>query len=140
GLDLTFSGPAAAVSRAFSTPLVQTTRRDGSRALRPLGRPAAPAAIAPMVQDIEGLDTRTQLRPLGLRSRGHVPTPVCGGPGSTGGYLPKQLGSFGGYGQSRLIRDGYDGRGERVAVIALSNYRLSDVSAYQSCFGLEVPV
>jgi kumamolisin len=140
GLDLTFAGPAADASRAFSTSLVQFTRSDGVRVLRSLSRPAAPAAIAPMVQDIEGLDTQTRLRPLGLQSRGHVPSPSCGGPASTGGYLPAQLGSFAGYGQSRLIRDGFGGRGEHVAVIALSNYRPSDISTYQSCFGLAVPV
>src|SRR5262249_1419330 len=38
-LDLTFSGPAADVSRAFSAPLAQSTRSDGSRVLRPLSRP-----------------------------------------------------------------------------------------------------
>jgi len=140
GLDLTFAGSAAAAGRAFSTPLVETGRSDGSRVLRPLARPAAPAAIAPIVQDIEGLDTQTRLHPLGLQARGRVPTPSCGGPASTGGYLPAQLGSFGGYGQSRLIREGFDGSGERVAVIALSNYLRSDVATYQSCFGLHVPV
>jgi hypothetical protein len=140
GLDLTFAGPAEDAGRAFSAPLVETRRSDGSRVLRPLARPVAPAAIAPMVQDIEGLDTQTRLHPLGLQSRRRVPSPSCGGPVSTGGYLPAQLGSFGGYGQSRLIREGFDGAGERVAVIALSNYRPSDVAAYQSCFGLEVPV
>jgi kumamolisin len=140
GLDLTFTGSAAAAGRAFSAPLVETRRVDGSRVLRPLARPVAPAAIAPMVQDIEGLDTQTRLHPLGLESHGRVPSPSCGGPASTGGYLPAQLGSFGGYGQSRLIREGFDGAGERVAVIALSNYLPSDVAAYQACFGLEVPV
>ena len=64
----------------------------------------------------------------------------CSAAAHTGGYLPSQLGSAGGYGHSALIAGGYDGGGESVAVVAFSGYRPSDVAAYQACFGTSVPV
>ena len=64
----------------------------------------------------------------------------CSGAAHTGGYLPSQLGSAGGYGHSALVAGGYDGAGESVAVVSFSGYRPSDVAAYQACFGTSVPV
>ena len=139
GLDVTFAGPAPAVSEAFSAPLAESRRANGSRVLRTLARPQVPASIAPLVQDVQGLDTQTLLHPLGRHSAGHTAAP-CAGAASTGGYLPSQLGSAGGYGHAALTAGGWDGHGERVAVVALSGYRKSDVAAYQACFGLAVPV
>lgn len=136
GLSMSFTGPAAAAEQAFGVSL-QTAA--GGFARRASGRPQVPASIAPLVQDVAGLDTTTPLRPL-AGGHGAPSAPPCSAAGHTGGYLPSQLGSAGGYGHSALIAGGYDGDGESVAVVAFSGYRPSDVAAYQACFGTSVPV
>ena len=71
-------------------------------------------------------------------------TPSCSGAqdlhDTAGGYLPAQLASPAGYDHDALINAGYDGGGERIAFVEFSNYLPSDIAAYQSCFGLSVPI
>jgi hypothetical protein len=137
GLSMSFTGPAAAAEQAFGVSLHPAAGGPGRRAS---GRPQVPASIAPLVQDVAGLDTTAPLQPLA--AGGHrAPSPAtCPAAARTGGYLPSQLGSGGGYGHSALLSGGYDGRGESIAVVAFSSYRPSDVAAYQGCFGTSVPV
>src|SRR6476469_2479970 len=137
GLSMSFTGPAAAAEQAFGVSLQPAA---GGLARRAFGRPQVPASIAQLVQDVAGLDTTTPLRPLAAGGHGAVSAPPCSAAARTGGYLPSQLGSAGGYGHSALIAGGYDGGGESVAVVAFSGYRPSDVAAYQACFGTSVPV
>ena len=138
GLSMSFTGPAAAAEQAFGVSL-QPAAGAGGFARRASGRPQVPASIAPLVQDVAGLDTTTPLQPL-AGGHGAATVAPCSAAARTGGYLPSQLGSAGGYGHSALVAGGYDGGGESVAVVAFSGYRPSDVAAYQSCFGTSVPV
>ena len=139
GLSLAFSGAPADVARAFGVSLVAGERPDGSGFRRPLLPPRLPDSIAGLVQDVGGLDTEAVPRPL-LAPAAAIATPGCPGPAKTGGYLPSQLGSSGGYGHDGLIDAGFDGSGERIAFVEFSQYKPSDVAVYQSCFGLSVPV
>ncbi|MFL6050082.1 MAG: S8 family serine peptidase [Gaiellales bacterium] len=137
GLSMSFTGPAAAAEQAFGVSLHPAAGGPGRRAS---GRPQVPASIAPLVQDVAGLDTTAPLQPLAAGGD-RAPSPAtCPAAARTGGYLPSQLGSGGGYGHSALLSGGYDGRGESIAVVAFSSYRPSDVAAYQGCFGTSVPV
>jgi subtilase family serine protease len=138
-LSLTFAGTAGAAERAFGVSLAPARAADGSPARSAAGRPQVPAAVAPLVQDVSGLDTQAQLRPAGSGAVSPAAVP-CSGATHSGGYLPSQLGSAGGYDFSSLVSGGYSGGGERVAVVAFSSYKPSDVAAYQSCFGTSVPV
>ncbi|MDX6548617.1 MAG: hypothetical protein QOG33_2167 [Gaiellales bacterium] len=140
GLSVAFAGRATDVERAFGTSLVVGRRPDGTSFRRPLTAPRVPASIAALVQDVGGLDTQAAPRPLLSARAAQIPAPTCAGPGQTGGYLPAQLGSTGGYGHDNLVRAGFDGAGERIALVEFSGYRQSDVAAYQACFGLSVPV
>jgi kumamolisin len=137
GLSMSFTGPAAAAEQAFGVSLQPAA---GGFARRASGPPLVPASIATLVQDVAGLDTTTPLQPLAAGGHAAPSPPPCSAAGHTGGYLPSQLGSAGGYGHSALIAGGYDGGGESVAVVAFSGYRPSDVAAYQACFGSSVPV
>ena len=139
GLTLTFSGSPAAVAHAFDVSLVAGERPDGTGFRRPLSQPRPPASIAGLVQDVGGLNTEAVPQPL-LSPGAGVATPGCSGPAETGGYLPAQLGSSGGYGHDALIDAGFDGSGERIAFVEFSAYKPSDVAVYQACFGLSVPV
>jgi len=137
GLSMSFTGPAAAAEQAFGVSLQPAAGGFGRRAS---ARPQVPASIAPLVQDVAGLDATPPLRPLAAGGHPAPSAPPCPAAAHTGGYLPSQLGSAGGYGHSGLIAGGYDGDGESVAVVAFSGYRPSDVAAYQACFGTSVPV
>ena len=137
GLSMSFTGPAAAAEQAFGVSLQPAA---GGVARRASGHPQVPASIAPLVQDVAGLDATPPLRPLAAGGHAAPSAPPCPAAAHTGGYLPSQLGSAGGYGHSALIAGGYDGDGESVAVVAFSGYRPSDVAAYQACFGTSVPV
>jgi Pro-kumamolisin, activation domain/Subtilase family len=140
GLSVAFAGRAADVERAFGTSLVVGRRPDGTSFRRPLTAPRIPASIAALVQDVGGLDTQAAPRPLLSGAAAQIPAPSCAGPAETGGYLPSQLGSGSGYGHDDLVGAGFDGAGERIALVEFSGYRSSDVAAYQSCFRLAVPV
>ena len=61
GLSMSFTGPAAAAEQAFGVSLQPAA---GGFARRASGRPQVPASIAPLVQDVAGLDTTTPLQPL----------------------------------------------------------------------------
>src|SRR6478672_5677019 len=139
GLSMSFTGPAAAAEQAFGVSL-QPAGAVGGFARRASGHPQVPASIARLVQDVSGLDTTTPLQPLAAGGHGAPSVAPCSGAAHTGGYLPSQLGSAGGYGHSALVAGGYDGAGESVAVVSFSGYRRSDVAAYQACFGTSVPV
>src|SRR6478672_10699082 len=139
GLSMSFAGPAAAAERAFGVTLQRAGAASGF-ARRASGRPQVPESIAPLVQDVAGLDTTTPLQPLAAGRHAAPPPAPCSRAAHTGGYLPSQLGSAGGYGHSALVAGGYDGAGESVAVVSFSGYRRSDVAAYQACFGTSVPV
>ena len=139
GLSMSFTGPATAAEQAFGVSL-HPAGAAGGFARRASPRPQVPASIAPLVQDVSGLDTTTPLRPLAAGGHAAPSVAPCSAAAHTGGYLPSQLGSAGGYGHSALIAGGYDGGGESVAVVAFSGYRPSDVAAYQACFGTSVPV
>lgn len=125
GLAMRFAGAPAKTARAFGT------------------AKAAPNPIAGLVADVEGLGDTPPLRPQAV-SAPHAVTPSCTGANelhaADGGYLPAELGSAGAYGHNALINAGYDGEGERMAFVEFSNYLPADVAAYQSCFGLSVPV
>ena len=127
GLALRFAGAPAAASRTF-----------GARA-----QAAPPASLAGLVADVEGLAGTPPLKPQASPGPRTV-TPSCPGPGNLqaahGGYLPAQLASPAGYDHDALINAGYDGSGERMAFVEFSNYLPADVAAYQSCFGLSVPI
>ena len=69
GLSMSFTGPAAAAEQAFGVSL-QPAGAAGGFARRASGRPQVPASIAPLVQDVAGLDTTTPLQPLAVGGHG----------------------------------------------------------------------
>ena len=64
GLSMSFTGPAASAERAFGVSLQPAAAAAAGFARRASGHPQVPASIAPLVQDVSGLDTTTPLQPL----------------------------------------------------------------------------
>ena len=149
-----------AAERLFGTDL-------GSyRALAARGRAAAsfvaptrptrvPAALRGAVTGVVGLDTRPfaadaapqigsrgALADATARATSAYPTrsgtPAgCAGALAQPGFTPNQY--LGAYGYGSLQSAGYQGQGERVALIEIDGFKSSDVHAFAACFGLPVP-
>jgi kumamolisin len=106
-----------------------------------------PAAIASWVEVVDGLDTFPAAAPLTSRRPSPVPHTITSScPGSTtvqtadGGYQPGDLAGAAAYDFQSLLDAGRDGSGEVIDMLEFSNDNPSDVSTYQGCYGVSVPV
>ncbi|KAA2267058.1 peptidase S8 [Solihabitans fulvus] len=123
------TGPAAAVAKAFGTTLANY--RDGrtnKSFYANTSAPTLPSEIASSVLDIAGLSNRT------ARVH-HAQVDPHNGPG--GGYTPAQL--KGGYDVGPLASAGFDGKGQKVALLEFDGYQQSNISTYVSHYGLGSP-
>ena len=152
-LSIPVTATAGQLARAFSTSF--EGYRLGSRAAYAnTSAPLFPAAVAPYVQGVVGLDTLTQPRPLDL-SRGAARRPAAARPQVvTGGpqpcsdaqgaaqeysaYTADDLASA--YNFSSLYGAGDEGSGITVALYELEPDLPSDIAAYQSCYGTDTSV
>jgi Pro-kumamolisin, activation domain len=141
-MTMTVSGTATAAERAFGVGLRVFRTARGTTFSAPDGAVRLPAAIAPAVQTVTGLDTSVRLRaadtvPVAAAAAAGV-TPNCSGATASqrrfGGYLPGDLGQTSAYGQSDLIGSGANGTGERIGLVEFSGYARSDVNRFRACF------
>jgi Pro-kumamolisin, activation domain/Subtilase family len=135
-LTLSFAGDAGSARRAFGVGL-STYRAPSGKVFRaPDGAVKLPAGLAPLVEDVSGLDTALRLqRHVTLSPTPHVVGPPCsdalnGGPG----YQPDGLAQA--YNHDALLAAGGDGSGEKVGLVEFTNYRASDIGTYETCYGL----
>lgn len=152
GLAISVTAPAAAIERAFSTSLNRLSLANGRTAFANTVAPLLDPSIAGLVQDVVGLDNLSVPQPVGLvkghakpRVSRHVPT---GGPqpcatassvaSSFGSYTTDQIASA--YRFSGLYGAGDEGAGQTVAIYELEGNIQSDVTAYESCYGISAPV
>jgi kumamolisin len=144
GLSATYAGRTSAAESAFGMSLGVYRGPDGGTFRAPAGRVSVPRAIAPLVADVQGLDTSQSLQPLNSGVQSASLGPACTAANSFrsvhGGYLPGDLAASNAYNHGALESSGADGSGEAVALIEFSNYHPSDVSVFQSCIGTEVPL
>ena len=145
-LTLSFSGDAAAARRAFGVGL-STYRAPSGREFRaPDGAVRLPAGLAPLVEDVSGLDTA-------LRLQRHVQVAIApnsvltscqpataGQNGYGAGYQPDELAQA--YNHDGLIAAGGDGSGETIGLVEFTNYRPGDINgtglpkSFMACYGL----
>jgi len=144
GLSASYIGRTAAAESTFSVSLGVYRASNGETFQAPAGRVSVPAAIAPLVADVQGLDTSQSLQPLTAGRQAAALGSPCTAAHTFqtvhGGYLPGDLGGAIAYNHGALESAGADGSGEAVALIEFSNYHPSDVSVFQSCIGTEVPL
>ena len=154
---------AARAERVFATPL--TTFRSGrhSQFIAPNLPVGVPRALRGVVKSVIGLDTQALSGPRraeasGLARKAHVasqPTsafPRTGTPSgchagqsagelghdpATAGFTPNQY--LAAYGLQQLQAAGLGGQGERVALIEIDGFKLSDINTFAQCFGLHLP-
>ncbi len=152
GFAVTAVLSAARVGRSLGASLERYRLASGRVGFRALAAPLVPADLAGDVAGILGLDTLAAAAPADLgpapakhRSLGAAQQAAaqaaCAGAedlADEGFWTFPQLGSY--YGIASLASGGQDGHGQTVGVYELSPHSASDVSAYESCFGLTNPV
>jgi subtilase family serine protease len=162
GLAIPVTATAGAVGAAFHTSLERVALHSGRTAFVNAQAPLLDASVAGYVQNVLGLDDLAVAHPLGLRhslsaARGAGPRNVkhvaTGGPqpcptaasvaaSATAfgiiSYTTDQLASA--YSFSGLYGAGNEGAGQTIALYELEGNFPSDITAYESCYGISAPV
>ena len=159
GLSLAARGTVAQLNAAFSTSILAYREPNGVRGYDASSSLSMPAAIAPDVMGVIGLDTVDHPVPLdvsGLRptqgvavgrtaatpSVASAPTPSasCSSAisGVSGAYSANQLAQA--YSLGPLYQAGNEGAGTTVALVELqgSGYLTSDLATFANCYGISL--
>jgi len=163
-LSIPVSGTAAAVDRAFGLSLVDYRLPGGRVAFANSAAPRIPAAVAPYIQGVLGLDTlyavrdnavtipvRPAARGAGAASPAGTATPSAPAtPGpkacnaaadqavTDGAFTAGQLAAH--YGIAPLYGMGDLGQGVKVAVVELEANLNSDIVSYENCYKIKTAV
>jgi subtilase family serine protease len=133
----------------FSTQLSRFRTASVAQYLSPSSRATVPAPVRGLVTGVVGLDTKPLAgapSPALRRDAAHVSSanPIRTGTPSgcppaiaSGGFTPNQY--LTAYGFQPLRVAGLLGQNERVALIEIDGFHVSDVRTFASCFGLTVP-
>ena len=144
GMTIEFSGTAGQVKEAFRTP-IHSYLVNGEKHYANVADPQIPAALAPVVAGINTLhDFRKQptIRILGKASRiantsmWQPEFTFSGAAGVEHFLAPGDFAKI--YNTAMLYRNGIDGTGQSVAIVARNNINLSDVQIFRIAFGLPV--
>jgi subtilase family serine protease len=134
--------------RLFGTQLNRFRTASDAQYVSPAAQARVPAPVRGIVTGVLGLDTK----PLAgdpasaLRKDAHTTsansirsgTPIgCAPALATTGFTPNQY--LTAYGYQTLRTAGMSGQNERVALIEIDGFRVSDVHTFARCFGLSVP-
>ena len=146
GLSIPVAATAGAVGHAFSTTISNVTLATGRSAFANSQAPLLDASVEGVVGDVIGLNDLAARHPLALRASAatahaseHV---VTGGPqpciaattASTHSYTADQIASA--YGFPSLYGASDFGAGQTLAIYELEGNFPSDITAYQTCYGI----
>ncbi|MDO8189121.1 protease pro-enzyme activation domain-containing protein [Conexibacter sp. JD483] len=163
GLSIPVTTTVAAAEAAFGTQIERYRRADGSGAIAAARAPRVPAAIAPQVAAVVGLDTRSRPQPRGLGrvaaragragSAAGAPAPAALAPGSAppqacaeiagvaqryGVYTMNEIASA--YDLDGFYAAGNGGAGATVALVEFEPYTPSDIQYFQDCYGTDTSI
>ena len=153
GLLIPVTGTAAEVEAAFQVPLVRAHLADGRTVRLGTRDPSIPAGLTTALTGVIGLSDRATAVPSVARQAAlAVPStaPPTAPHGAVGPQACAAISSFSNiwtatqlaqtYGLSNLYANGRVGAGQSVGIFELEPYTPSDIQAYQSCYGTNVPV
>ncbi|HEX5431794.1 MAG TPA: protease pro-enzyme activation domain-containing protein, partial [Bryobacteraceae bacterium] len=123
-----FSGTAQQIGDAFHTSIHRYLTGGESRFAN-AAEPSVPAALAPAVLAIQGLDDFRK-KPL-LRIREHPSAASINGDHS---MVPDDLATI--YNISKLYSGGIDGTGQSLAIVGESDIHLSDIQGFRAKYNL----
>lgn len=155
GLAIHIRASGAAIEHAFALTLVPVRLANGRDAFYNSRAPAVDASVAPDIQAIIGLSSVAEMRRLDLTHaatnrgpRTHSGHVVTGGPQpclkasevapGQGAYTADQIATA--YGFSSVYGTGDLGQGVTIGVYELEPNSLTDVAAYQKCYGTDTTV
>src|SRR5579872_7447873 len=147
GFSVDASGPASRVDAGLGVSLQRYRLASGQAAFSARGVPEVPAALAPEVSSIVGLDDLPVAVPesdatavpatLGTQAVPAATLATCSGANSTAGGAAYTTASIGtAYGVATMQADGLTGAGKTIAVYELAPSSSGDVSAFDTCFGI----
>src|SRR5207249_4908158 len=123
-------GTVAAMESAFRVTISEWHDRDQNRDFYGNDtEPTLPAPVASYVVGVAGLNNHYALQRLG-------PEPRVGG-GPAGGYTPNELKKA--YDVTPLASAGYSGNGQLLGLFELDGLRQSNITAYDTQYGLGSP-
>jgi hypothetical protein len=125
---IAFSGAAGQVARTFRTQL-HRYEADGETHFANASAPAVPAALAEMISEIHGLND-FRMQPARVKK---LP-PNYTTSGGTHYLAPDDLAAI--YDISALYQAGYDGSGQKVAILGQTDINLADIRSFRARFGL----
>jgi kumamolisin len=134
---------AADAERLFSTTLVRRRGAHDARFIAPASKVRVPRVIRGLVTGVIGLDTAPLANATTAPSSGYVgPDPGatpsgCAAGTAEGGFTPNEY--LDAYQYAPLQQQGLLGQGERVALVEIDGFQMSDLQTFASCFGLHVP-
>jgi hypothetical protein len=166
-LAIPVTATAAAVKRAFGTGLVRYRLPGGRVAFANSGTPSISASVAPYISGIVGFNNLDVQHSMLVRPKGALAgraggaaigapaaapaaaaQPAVAGPKACsgavadtkaeGGFTATQLASY--YGMSSLYGMGDEGKGVTIGLLELEPYTGSDISKYESCYGVHTSV
>lgn len=155
GFAVTATGSASTIDAGLGVALERYGLSSGRSVYTPREAPEVPASVAPDVAAIVGLDDVPVATPQAMRvPKGSIVGKAepaeqdphvlgtCSSASSLatsqGGYTTTSLGAA--YGTSALIADGLTGSGEHAAVFELAPSSSTDISTFETCFGLNTTV
>jgi subtilase family serine protease len=163
GLAIQVRANSAAIERAFDIEVVRVRLSSGRDAIYNDLAPAVDAGVAPLVQAVIGLSSLAEMERLDVShaaaaastklsaasayrsSSAHI---VTGGPQpclkasevapGQGAYTADQIATA--YGFSSVYASGDEGQGVTIGAYELEPNALSDIAAYQHCYGTDATV
>jgi DNA-binding beta-propeller fold protein YncE len=153
-LTIPVSTTVAAAESAFDVHIDQYRLPSGRVAYANTGAPGVPASIASIITDIIGLSDVTQAIPTLVKpSSGSTnpllsppvepptagPTPCAAASDVRGAFTASQLAEAYGF-NTGAYSAGHLGSGETIALFELEPFSSSDISAYETCYGISTSV
>jgi subtilase family serine protease len=157
-LDIPVTATASALERGFGVTLDRYRMAGGRVAYAPAAAPKIPAAIAPLVQGVLGLDDLYPMQVAGgsPAAAGPAKSSTVGSVAKVTGVVPDAKGpqpcsKTGGkentadvfaayYGMNQLYSLGDLGQGQKIAVVEFEPNDPNDVNAYKKCYGITTKV
>jgi subtilase family serine protease len=157
-LSIPVTASASAIDHAFGIQLVSYRLSDGRVAYANSAAPRLPADVEPLVDGVLGLDNlypqqsqaswpsapvaaehpaRAAIR-AAADTAGPQPCTAATDITAEGAFTANQLAEY--YGMSPLYSLGDLGHGARVALVEFETNLTSDISSYESCYGIKTPV
>ncbi|HEY3772340.1 MAG TPA: protease pro-enzyme activation domain-containing protein [Solirubrobacteraceae bacterium] len=146
GLEISVDGTAQQFSRAFSVSFDQVRLAGGRVAYTNTAPPTLPSAVAPLVQDVVGLDSLQQVHSDALHRTRAASGPLARPRVATGGPQPCAAASGSGaltadqlassYQFSSLYGAGDEGAGQTIALVEFEPDDPADIAGYAACYGV----